>query len=61
MKIDYCNWRKIKEFEEYVLNSPAAQIACELMNSKKSIFYHEHILVKAKNSIVKTPFHHDQP
>ena len=31
---DYCNWRKIDEFKDYVLNSPAAEIAGKLMKSK---------------------------
>lgn len=31
---DYCNWRKIPEFEQFVLESPAAEIAGKLMKSE---------------------------
>lgn len=58
---DYCNWRNIPEFKDLIYNSPAAQIASELMESKKSIFYHEHVLVKEPGSNRKTPWHHDYP
>ena len=35
---DYFNWRKIPEFEEYVFESRAAEIAGKLMKSKVTIF-----------------------
>ena len=37
---DYCNWKAIGEFQDYVVNSPAAEIAGKLMKSKvkKSFF-----------------------
>ena len=31
---DYFNWRQIPEFEEFVLTSPAAEIASKLMDSE---------------------------
>lgn len=31
---DYCNWRNIEELREYVLHSPAKEIAGRLMQSK---------------------------
>ena len=31
---DYFNWRKIPEFEEFMLKSPAAEIAGKLMKSE---------------------------
>ena len=31
---DYCNWRRIPEFHDVVMCSPAAQIAASLMGSK---------------------------
>ena len=43
---DYCNWRSIPEFKDFILNSPSAQISGILMDSKHSVFYHEHVLVK---------------
>ena len=58
---DYCNWRDIPEFREFVHNSPAAEIVARLMDSDKAIFYHEHLLIKEPGTQRKTPWHHDQP
>ena len=32
---DYCNWRRIKDYEDFVRRSPAAEIARTLMQSAK--------------------------
>jgi len=58
---DYCNWRRIPEFRAYVYDSPAAPIAAQLMQSKKVIFYHEHLLIKEPGTQKQTPWHQDQP
>ena len=58
---DYCNWRRIPEFETFVRESPAADIAGALMGSAKVNFFHEHALVKAPGTDAPTPWHHDQP
>ncbi len=58
---DYCNWQKIPEYREYVMASPAAEIAARLMGSSKAIFYHEHLLIKEPGNLSKTPWHQDQP
>lgn len=57
---DYCSWNRIPEFEEFVRKSPAAEIAGRLMSSSKSIFYHEHVLVKEPGAGKRTPWHMDQ-
>ena len=58
---DYWNWRSISEFSEYVMKSPAAEIAGRLMGSTCAIFYHEHVLVKEAGAGQESPWHHDQP
>lgn len=58
---DYCNWRRIPEFEAFVFHSPAAEIAARLMRSRTAVFYHEHVLVKEPGALKRTPWHHDQP
>lgn len=58
---DYCHWRSIPAFKAFVEESPAAEIAGQLMQSSKAIMYHEHVLVKAPGSVKRTPWHHDQP
>eukprot|EP00058_Branchiostoma_floridae_P025675 XP_002611165.1 hypothetical protein BRAFLDRAFT_88436 [Branchiostoma floridae] len=57
---DYCNWRSIPEFQDFVYHSPAAQIAAQLMDSQTAIFYHEHVLTKDPGTYKTTPWHHDQ-
>ncbi|MAT98848.1 MAG: hypothetical protein CL608_17020 [Anaerolineaceae bacterium] len=58
---DYCNWQRIPEYQEYIRQSPAAEIAARLMGSAKAIFYHEHLLIKEPGNQSKTPWHQDQP
>ncbi|MDX1687203.1 MAG: phytanoyl-CoA dioxygenase family protein [Candidatus Promineifilaceae bacterium] len=58
---DYCNWRDIPEFREFVYHSPAAEIVARLMGSDKAIFYHDHLLIKEPGTQRRTPWHHDQP
>lgn len=58
---DYCNWRRIPEYREFLLHSPAAEIAGRLMRSGKVNLFHEHVLVKEPGTLELTPWHHDQP
>lgn len=58
---DYCNWRRIPEYREFLLHSPAAAIAARLMRSRKVNLFHEHVLVKEPGTLERTPWHHDQP
>jgi len=58
---DYCNWRRIGEFEHVIRNSPAAEIAGDLMRSKTVQMFHEHVLVKEPGTSKATPWHQDGP
>lgn len=58
---DYCNWRRIPEYRDFLLHSPAAAIAGTLMGAHKVNLFHEHVLVKERNTGERTPWHHDQP
>jgi ectoine hydroxylase-related dioxygenase (phytanoyl-CoA dioxygenase family) len=58
---DYCNWRRIPEFERFVLRSDAARIAAEVMGSRTAQFFHEHVLVKEPGTAKRTPWHQDIP
>jgi ectoine hydroxylase-related dioxygenase (phytanoyl-CoA dioxygenase family) len=58
---DYCNWRRIPEYREFLHHSPAAAIAGRLMRSRKVNLFHEHVLVKEPGTLEPTPWHHDQP
>ncbi len=56
---DYCNWRRIPEYEDFVRRSPAAEIAARLTRSHRARIYHEHVLVKEPGTREVTPWHHD--
>lgn len=58
---DYCNWSRIEEYRDFVMLSPAAEIAATLTQSKASRLYHEHVLVKEPGTREVTPWHHDLP
>ncbi len=58
---DYCNWTRIDEYKDFVLTSPAGQIAAQLTNSSTARIYHEHVLVKEPGTKEATPWHHDLP
>jgi len=58
---DYCNWERIPEFREFVLDSPAARIAAAVLGSRTAQFFHEHVLVKEPGTFKATPWHQDLP
>lgn len=58
---DYCNWTRIDEYRDFVMNSPAGEIAANLMKSNFAKIYHEHVLVKEPGTREATPWHHDLP
>jgi len=58
---DYCNWQRIDEYRDFIMHSPAAEIAAQLMGSKTARIYHDHVLVKEPGTREVTPWHHDLP
>jgi ectoine hydroxylase-related dioxygenase (phytanoyl-CoA dioxygenase family) len=58
---DYCNWRRIPEFERFVFDSQAAAIAAHLMHSSRAQVFHDHVLVKEPGTTKATPWHQDAP
>ena len=58
---DYCNWQRIPEYKDFVLQSPAAEIAARITQSRTARIYHEHVLVKEPGTRESTPWHHDLP
>ena len=58
---DYCNWQRIPEYESFVRDSPAAEVAGRLMGASEVRIFHEHVLVKEPGTQERTPWHHDQP
>lgn len=58
---DYCNWQRIPTFTDFVRNSPAAEIAGNIMRSSQVQVFHDHILVKEPGTSKPTPWHQDLP
>ena len=58
---DYCNWNRIKEFENVAFKSSAGNVASILMHSKRVQLFHEHVLVKEPGTNKNTPWHQDSP
>ena len=57
---DYCNWQRIEEYRDFFFKSNIANIASQLMQSKKVNIFHEHVLIKEPGATKKTPWHQDQ-
>ena len=58
---DYCNWKRIPEYSDFIFNSRIGEMASHLMGSKTVRLFHEHVLVKEATTDVITPWHQDQP
>lgn len=58
---DYCNWQRIPQFEQVIRNSPAAEVAADLMGSRSAQLFHDHVLVKEPGTSKPTPWHQDGP
>ncbi|WP_293574431.1 phytanoyl-CoA dioxygenase family protein [Phaeobacter sp.] len=58
---DYCNWTRIAQFETAIQASPVAEVAADLMQSKRVQMFHDHVLVKEPGTSMPTPWHQDGP
>ena len=58
---DYCNWGRIAPFEAAARQSPAAEVAADLMQSQSCQLFHDHVLVKEPGTSKPTPWHQDSP
>ncbi len=58
---DYCNWQRIPEYREFIVNSPAAAVAARIMGSNCAQIYHEHLLITEPGTSKRTPWHQDLP
>ena len=58
---DFCNWQRIAEYKDFVLNSPLGSFAADLTESKSIQFFHDHFFYKEASSGASTPWHQDMP
>ena len=54
-------WQGIEEYRQFIFDSPAAQIAGELMGSTHINFYFDAVFVRSAGSQFATPWHQDEP
>jgi ectoine hydroxylase-related dioxygenase (phytanoyl-CoA dioxygenase family) len=54
-------WRFDPDFRAFVFESPAAEIARQIMRSRTCRFLYDHMFVKEPQTKERTPWHHDQP
>lgn len=54
-------WSRNSGFKNYVMNSPAAEIAARIMRSSSARFFYDQLLVKEVACPDRTPWHQDQP
>ncbi|CAN5801447.1 phytanoyl-CoA dioxygenase family protein [soil metagenome] len=54
-------WQHFTELRDFVLNSPAADIAAALLRSRKVNLLFDQFLIKEPGTSARTLWHHDQP
>lgn len=54
-------WQRIPEYQEFVFNSPCAEIAGRLMQSNRINFYFDAVFVRDPGTQFATPWHQDEP
>jgi ectoine hydroxylase-related dioxygenase (phytanoyl-CoA dioxygenase family) len=58
---DFCNWQENADYRRFIFESPLAEAAAQLMQSKTARLYHDHMLTKEPGTRQPTPWHQDQP
>ncbi len=54
-------WQRIDEYKQFVFDSPAAEFAGQLMQSKQINFFFDAVFVRSEGSQFSTPWHQDEP
>lgn len=58
---DYCPAQRIREFQDFIVQSPAAEIAGRVMRSSTARFLMDVLWIKEPGTVKPTAWHHDQP
>lgn len=58
---DSMAWRGIANYQRFVRESPAAEIAGRLLGSQRVAFYFDAVFVRSAGSQFATPWHQDEP
>ena len=54
-------WQGIEQYQRFIHESPAAQLAARLMGSTRVNFYFDAVFVRSPGSQFATPWHQDEP
>ena len=54
-------WQSIDEYQEFIFNSAAAQLAGKLLRSKEVNFFFDAVFLRSPGSQFSTPWHQDEP
>ena len=54
-------WREIDQYRQFVFESPAAQIAAQLLRATTINFFFDAVFIRSAGSQFSTPWHQDEP
>lgn len=54
-------WQAIPEYQQFIFESPAAELAGQMMKSNTVNFYFDAVFVRSPGSQFETPWHQDEP
>ena len=58
---DSMAWHGVPEYQRFVFESPAAEIAGRMLGSSKINFFFDAVFVRSAGSQFETPWHQDEP
>ena len=58
---DSMAWHEVPEYQRFVFESPAAEIAGTLLGSQKINFFFDAVFLRSAGSQFETPWHQDEP
>jgi len=54
-------WQEIDEYQQFIFNSPAAEIAGKLLKATEINFFFDAVFVRSPGTQFSTPWHQDEP
>ena len=54
-------WQGVDEYQQFIFNSPAAQLAGKLLRAKEINFFFDAVFVRSPGTQFATPWHQDEP
>ena len=54
-------WQGIDEYQQFIFNSPAAELAGKLLRAKEINFFFDAVFVRSPGTQFETPWHQDEP